>query len=89
MEYRIIRIRIIRRRRELDGDRIMCRGNAGENRVEKESDSSRSRGCKENGGDRRSDEIREWKRKKREKGGLTVDLRFSEANYCHGEGDRG
>ena len=38
------------------------------------------------GGDRRSDEIREWKRKKREKGGLTVDLRFSEANYCHGEG---
>ena len=50
MEYRIIRIRIIRRRRELDGDRIMCRGNAGENRAEKESDSSRSRGCKENGG---------------------------------------
>ena len=64
MEYRIIRIRIIRRQRELDGDRIMCRGNAGENRVEKESDSSRSRGCKENGGDRRVTKLENGKERR-------------------------
>ena len=28
---------------------------------------------------------REWKRKKREKGGLTVDLRSSDVNYFHGQ----
>ena len=28
---------------------------------------------------------RKWKRKKREKGSLIVDLRSLEANYCHSQ----